>query len=68
MVKFETGETVRVGKKKRVGNIVYFKKPSIVYISFGNERWSFVPVQNLHKITEYVKNPRTASRHKEKRR
>ena len=67
MVKFKVGETVRVGKKKRVGNIVYFKTPSVVYISFGNERKSFVPIQNLHKIVKYSRPPRMASRRKEGR-
>ena len=64
MVNFRVGETVRAGKKKRVGNIVYFKTPSIVYVSFGNESKSFVPIQNLHKINKYSRPPKTASRRK----
>lgn len=69
MVKiFRVGETVRVGKKRRVGNIVYFKTPSIVYVCFGNERKSFIPVRNLHKMIKYSKHPKVARRRKEKRR
>lgn len=64
MVKFNVGETVHVGKKKRVGNIVYFKTPTIAYISFGNERKSFIPVRNLHKIVKYSRPPKMASQRK----
>jgi len=68
MVRFETGDTVLVGKRKKVGNIIYFKMPSIAYVRFACERSSFVPITNLRKANGKLECPKIASKRKIKKR
>jgi len=50
VVKFEVGETVRL--KKKVGNIIYFKRPDMVVVNFGCDNKRSVNVSRLKKTTK----------------